>query len=187
VRGLAHEALILLLVALVACGDEPDKEKVAVPGRPGARKSSAVVRAARRAFDGAPPVIPHAPMGAQCVNCHTTEGLHLPGVGFAPPSPHGTTRGMEGTTYCTQCHVWRVSDGVFRESEFIGLKQDLRHGKAAMPGSPPVIPHSTQMRENCVACHTGPAAREEIRCDHPDRVRCNQCHVSKTSDTLFAR
>jgi cytochrome c-type protein NapB len=173
-------------MVLASCGEDR-KETVAVPGHPGAEKSSAGVRATRRAFDGAPPVIPHEPMGAQCVSCHTMEGLNLPGVGFAPPSPHARTRGMEGTTYCTQCHVWNVTDEVFRENTFVGLRQDLRQGKSAMPGSPPVIPHSIQMRENCMACHTGPAAREEIRCDHPERVQCRQCHVTKYVDTVFVR
>jgi len=183
VRGLAGTTLILLAVA---CGDD-EKTTVAVPGHPGAEKSAASVRAERRAFDGAPPVIPHAPFGAQCVNCHTPAGIEVPGVGFAPPSPHRETKGMEGTTYCTQCHVWKVTDGVFRENEFAGLRQDLREGKSAMPGSPPVIPHAVQMRENCMACHTGPAAREPIRCDHPERVACRQCHLERVVDTLFAR
>ncbi|MHC4450774.1 MAG: hypothetical protein ACYS0E_11670 [Planctomycetota bacterium] len=170
---------------LAACGEEP--KTVPVPGHPGAEKSAAPVRAQRRAYDGAPPVIPHQPFGAACVNCHTMEGLNVPNVGFAPPSPHKLTRGMAGTTYCTQCHVWKQSNDLFRENSFVGLAQDLRQGKAAMLGSPPVIPHAIQMRENCKACHTGPAAREEIRCDHPERVSCRQCHVSKYVTEIFTR
>jgi len=184
VRRLHPEGLILILL-LAACGGE--EKTVPVPGRPGAVKSAASVRAERRAFDGAPPVIPHGPFGAACVSCHTERGMDVTGVGFAPPLPHERTRGMEGTTYCTQCHVWKLTDDLFRENTFDGLKQDLRHGKPAMPGAPPVIPHSTQMRENCHACHSGPAAREEVRCDHPDRVQCRQCHLPRVVDTLFAR
>jgi hypothetical protein len=41
------------------------------------------------------------------------------------------------------------------------------------------------MRENCAACHTGPAAREEIRTTHPERIRCRQCHVPVGSRTEF--
>ena len=49
----------------------------------------------------------------------------------------------------------------------------------------PSIPHPLEGRENCLACHTGPAAREEIRTSHPERERCQQCHVpSTTSDTF---
>jgi cytochrome c-type protein NapB len=174
---------VLLLFA--ACGEEP--KTVPVPGHPGAEKSAAPVRAQRRAFDGAPPVIPHKPFGAACVNCHTMAGINVPGVGFAPPSPHKLTRGVAGTTYCTQCHVWKLSNDVWKENSFVGLAQDLRKGKSAMLGSPPVIPHAIQMRENCMACHTGAAAREEIRCDHPERVNCRQCHVSKYVTDLFSR
>ena len=41
------------------------------------------------------------------------------------------------------------------------------------------------VRANCVACHSGPAAREEIRTTHPERVRCNQCHVPVETVELF--
>ncbi|HEX7788274.1 MAG TPA: hypothetical protein VF653_18790 [Methylomirabilota bacterium] len=48
---------------------------------------------------------------------------------------------------------------------------------AAMPGSPPPIPHGLQMRENCRACHAGPGAVAELRTTHPQRVSCRQCHA----------
>src|SRR5262249_32598426 len=49
--------------------------------------------------------------------------------------------------------------------------------RAALPGSPPPIPHSLEMRENCRACHAGPGAVDELRTSHPERVSCRQCHV----------
>jgi len=67
--------------------------------------------------------------------------------------------------------------GVFVANEFVGLQQDMRTGGRLNPISPPTIPHRVLMRENCVACHSGPAAREEIRTTHPERTRCRQCHV----------
>jgi nitrate reductase cytochrome c-type subunit len=190
VRGPHRETLILpalgwLALLLAACGNEGPG--VAVPGHPGALKSAAAVRAERRAFDGAPPVIPHQPFGAACTNCHTPQGINLPGVGFAPPMPHAETKGMHGALRCTQCHVGRTTDDVWRASGFVGLRQDLRRGKQAFFTAPPVIPHALQMRENCQACHSGPAAREEIRCDHPERVRCTQCHLPRTTGEEFAR
>jgi hypothetical protein len=33
------------------------------------------------------------------------------------------------------------------------------------------------MRENCNSCHADPASRPEIRCSHPLRANCRQCHV----------
>ena len=46
-----------------------------MPDSDGAMKSSGAVRADRRLYDGAPPVIPHAVFGAACSSCHDTEGL----------------------------------------------------------------------------------------------------------------
>ncbi|KPJ88793.1 MAG: hypothetical protein AMS18_13120, partial [Gemmatimonas sp. SG8_17] len=74
-------------------------------------------------------------------------------------------------------HVFHTTDDVFVPSDFVGLEQDLRVGGRLNPISPPTIPHRLLMRENCIACHSGPAAREEIRTAHPERVRCTQCHV----------
>ena len=58
-------------------------------------------------------------------------------------------------------------------------------GDRATAGAPPRIPHRLLMRENCVACHDGPAAREEIRTDHPERDRCRQCHVPVETRSTF--
>ena len=184
-RGPHRKALIAFVVLLAACGEQD--AKIGVPGHPGMLKSVASVRAQRRAFDGAPPVIPHKRFGAACVNCHTMRGMNLPGVGFSPPMPHARTMGMYGALRCTQCHVRKTTDDIWRQNGFQGLRQDLRHGKQAFITAPPVMPHAVQMRENCLACHTGPAAREEIRCDHPDRVRCTQCHVPRVAADEFVR
>jgi cytochrome c-type protein NapB len=158
-----------------------------VPDRPGAAKTAALVRAERRAYDGAPPAIPHQDFRMTCTSCHKAEGLSLPEVGFAPPMPHELTKGLSAISNCKQCHVFRRDDGLFRESTFTGLRQDLRHGRRLHPFAPPVLPHPVFMRENCLACHSGPAAREEIRCSHPERPRCVQCHVPRVTTVEFAR
>ncbi len=148
-------------------------------------KTPAVERATRRAYDGAPPVIPHAVLGIACVECHSREGKPVEGLGFAPPSPHEETLGMGPDSRCTQCHVFSQSEAIFAVNRFEGLRQDLRKGTRLADGSPPTIPHKTLMRENCMACHSGPAAREEIRTTHPERTRCRQCHVPVTTRALF--
>lgn len=182
--------LALFLCLCGACGDGaggaggPD---VAVPGREGARKSAALVRAERRAYDGAPPVIPHQNFGMNCTNCHTDAGVDLPGVGFSPPMPHERTAGLSATSRCVQCHLFRATGDLFRGNAFAGLRQDLRAGGRQNPLAPPVMPHPVRMRENCLACHSGPAAREEIRTPHPERARCTQCHVERTTPLLFSR
>lgn len=143
------------------------------------------VRAERRAYDGAPPVIPHMRMGTGCTNCHSQTGIQFGEMGFAPPMPHSID--ADAFARCEQCHVYAEEQTVFAENDFIPLRQDLRKGRRATSTSPPVMPHPVFMRENCAACHTGPAAREEIRCTHPERVRCGQCHVPATDSGEFTR
>jgi cytochrome c-type protein NapB len=162
------------LLGLSACGQS---DWVEVPGFDGAVKSSGEVRAARRLYDGAPPIIPHDPFGASCSSCHDAYGAAVKGVGFAPASPHDDTDKADVTVRCRQCHVFATADGLFAQSEFVGLQQDLRLGGRLYDGAPPTIPHKILMRENCLACHAGPGARAEILTTHPERDRCRQCHV----------
>lgn len=164
----------LALSGLTGCAG-PDGDPV--PGHEGAVKSSAVVRADRRAYDGAPPTIPHTSFGADCANCHNARGRSVSGVGFAPASPHDDTRYAGATQRCRQCHVFRATGDLWVSNSFEGIAQDLAAGDRATAGAPPRIPHRILMRENCVACHDGPGAREAIRTSHPDRDRCRQCHV----------
>ncbi len=154
--------------------------------QPNVSKTDARTRAIRRAYDGAPPVIPHPPFGP-CTECHSEKGREISGVGFAPPNPHFITSGGGKWSRCRQCHVFSKDDSQFVDSTFVGLKQDLRRGAQQHPFSPPVIPHQVLLRENCLACHSGPSAREEIRCSHPERTHCTQCHVERQSKTVFAR
>jgi cytochrome c-type protein NapB len=139
------------------------------------------VRAARRAYDGAPPVIPHAPLGGACTDCHTATGRELPGLGIAPANPHLRTPGLSAASRCQQCHVFRTSDDLFTASAFEGLPQKPRHGPRLYADAPPVIPHHVFMREDCNACHSGQDARPQIRCSHPERARCLQCHARNSS------
>lgn len=178
--------MVLVLFTLACTG--PPADKVWVPGVDGAVKTAALQRAERRAYDGAPPVIPHENSGMTCTECHDPEGMNVEGVGFAPPSPHETTLGMSAFSRCRQCHVFAVTEGELRGNSFAGLRQDLRRGARLNPYAPPTLPHKVFMRENCTACHSGPAAREEIRTSHPERPRCRQCHVSvETRETFSTR
>jgi nitrate reductase cytochrome c-type subunit len=165
-------------LGLSACGDG---DWVPVPDSDGALKSSSAVRAARRLYDGAPPVIPHANFGAACGACHDTEGISVEGVGLAPASPHDGTAESTATTRCRQCHVFVLDQGLFVRNTFEGLPQDLRRGGRLYDGAPPTLPHKILMRENCAACHAGPGARAEIVTSHPERTRCRQCHVPVTT------
>ncbi|MCK6503551.1 nitrate reductase cytochrome c-type subunit [Myxococcota bacterium] len=136
-------------------------------------------RSARRAYDGAPPTIPHAvrqDSAAECLACHD-EGLRLRGR-IASPVSH------EAFTSCTQCHVVSQApmpgaplppDAAFGPNGFVGMASPAQ-GARAWSIAPPVIPHRTLMRERCMSCH-GPNGRDALRSSHPDRQSCEQCHA----------
>ncbi|MBX2947472.1 MAG: hypothetical protein KF725_16710 [Cyclobacteriaceae bacterium] len=132
----------------------------------------------RRAFSGAPPVIPHAILnesafgGKACLQCHQNGGYVEQFKAFAPVTPHPEL------INCKQCHVPVNTNALFKATAFEGLKAPAI-GNRAMEGSPPVIPHTLQLRENCLACHAGPAAPKAIRVTHPERVNCRSCHALK--------
>ena len=183
-RGVRPARLFSLILAVLAglgpgaCGQG---DWVPVTDHDGAMKSSGAVRAERRLYDGAPPVIPHDLFGAACSSCHDSQGIAVKGVGFAPASPHIDTDRENTTGRCRQCHVAVVTDRLFVANSFQGLRQDLRFGTRLYGGAPPTIPHKILMRENCAACHAGPGAREEVLTTHPERTRCLQCHVPVTT------
>ncbi len=138
-------------------------------------------RASRRAFDGAPPTIPHAideRSSASCLTCHR-RGARIGGR-TAPAISH------EPYANCTQCHVPSVGRPgrearSLSDNAFTGSTPTL-HGPRAWLGAPPVIPHSTWMRQECSSCH-GVSGRDGIRTTHPERKSCTQCHVPARAAT----
>lgn len=153
-----------------------------------------------RAYPGAPPRIPH-PLSAEefrsgtCRTCHERGGYSSRFAAYVPLTPHAE-RGR-----CLQCHV-----GVDSVLGFAvpGVDPSSRCGLChagggrprpeasttwpwavwralprTIPGQlPPPIPHDLQTRQNCLACHGGPAAVAEFRTSHPERTDCRQCHVT---------
>lgn len=164
---------ILILSAMAGCGKRQDAPSAATGPTP----SSYAARLERVAYSGSPPVIPHPPLSGKCGTCHTAAGTRLPGLGAAPANPHLMTAGMSTESRCRQCHVFQSTNELFVNADFEPFKRMKAAGERAQPNAPPTIPHALFMRESCSACHTGPAARPEIRCTHPDRTRCQQCHV----------
>lgn len=145
-----------------------------------ARLASLAERAALRAFDGAPPRIPHqiAQMEtSECVSCHG-DGVRIAAGLTAPAMSHALH------SSCTQCHVvddapmpgaeLALRSGPPIDTTFVGLAAPER-GPRAYDGAPPQIPHPTRMREACASCH-GPLA-EGLRTSHPWRQSCTQCHA----------
>ncbi|MGE3314386.1 MAG: hypothetical protein AB7O26_04660 [Planctomycetaceae bacterium] len=163
----------LLLILVAGCADRTSESD----DQGTMRTTSYVDRAKRAAYTGAPPVIPHPPLSGKCTTCHSRNGSTLPGFGFAPANPHTKTIGMGEGARCRQCHVFQQTEKLFAESTFEPHLRLAWTTSRAAAHAPPTIPHALFMREDCAACHTGPSARSEIRCSHPLRVRCQQCHV----------
>jgi cytochrome c-type protein NapB len=164
-----------------------------------------------RAFPGAPPRIPHALTPEEfrtdaCKTCHERGGFSQRFDAYVPVTPH-PERGI-----CLQCHAGEDSlMGVSIPIANPNARCPQCHGPSGGPPranatltwpttvwpklppttpdqSPPPIPHNLQFRENCLTCHSGPAAVAEIRTKHPERANCRQCHVALDPEAQpFAR
>ena len=151
----------------------------AMPDEANTRRTLAVYYA-RRAYPGAPPIIPHRVEeswagGKACLSCHADGGWTPRFGAFTPVVPHPEL------VSCRQCHLPEATKTVFRATEWSTTAPPPIH-RAALPGSPPPVPHALRMRENCLACHAGPGAVAEIRTSHPTRVNCRQCHALGAED-----
>lgn len=153
------------------------------PSKAPARSLEATLRARRghRAYDGAPPTIPHFVQQnstPECLACHG-EGLRL-GEKQANLVPHGQL------TQCNQCHVPELGPAPGQnsippdprkvENAFVG-EDAPRSGPRAWSIAPPQVPHSSFMRENCLSCH-GDTGESPMRSTHTERQNCTQCHAS---------
>ena len=130
-----------------------------------------------RQYPGSPPRIPHkvdltfSGNETDCLSCHA-KGGYSPEFGkFVPVTPHPEN------TLCYQCHGQVTTTAMFVETDWQSITPP-RLGLSFLSSSPPPIPHSLQMRENCIACHTGPAAVAEIQIEHAARGDCRQCHAT---------
>lgn len=141
-----------------------------------AKRRSLQVRSERRAFNGAPPIVPHPvekTNDAACYACHG-QGMHI-GHRIANRMSHGFLAN------CLQCHAPPAPDpfaGLDARvaNVFIGMPTPLA-GERAYPGAPPTIPHSTWMRSECLSCHGQTAGWAGLESTHPWRTNCVQCHA----------
>ncbi len=129
-----------------------------------------------RQYPGSPPRIPHevdlsfSGNETDCLSCHEKGGFSPEFSKFAPVTPHPEN------TLCYQCHAQVTTEELFVKTKWESI-QPPRLGQSFLSSSPPPVPHSLQLRENCIACHTGPAAVAEIRITHAARGDCRQCHA----------
>ncbi|WP_419188137.1 diheme cytochrome c precursor [Stieleria bergensis] len=162
--------------------------------------ASLKLRSSRRAYNGAPPIIPHAIAStndAACYACHR-QGMTLDGLLKDSMAAIGVKRPLRASVMshgflanCVQCHAapgplalppsdWHVAN------HFVGLAAP-QAGQRASPGAPPTIPHGQWMRQNCNACHGGPNGWLGLNSTHQWRTNCLQCHgVSAVQNQAIA-
>jgi nitrate reductase (cytochrome), electron transfer subunit len=138
-----------------------------------------------RQYPGSPPRIPHVSGQAfdsdesDCLACHAKGGYSAEFGKFTPVTPHPEK------SLCYQCHARQMTEEPFVASTWQSIAPP-RLGRSFLAGSPPPVPHSLQNRENCIACHTGPAAVAEIRVEHAARGDCRQCHVPALQNEVLS-
>jgi cytochrome c-type protein NapB len=142
---------------------------------------------ALRAYPGAPPAIPHdvdpSWLRTQaCNTCHARGGWAPAFGAYTPLTPHPQYAN------CMQCHVDGAEGSLFVDNDFVPAAWPELDQQALtwdptdaddLGSSPPPMPHALQLRGNCLACHSGPAAVAEIRTSHPERANCRQCHAAR--------
>ena len=177
-RALSPNGEIYLASRAALVGLLPSVTAEVAPRSPEARAAALARRARQRAYDGAPPTIPHPtdPRALpNCLVCHE-HGAKIAEL-TAPKMSHPPLAG------CPQCHVESISPEViaaglapallasgFEPTAFGGA------GARAWTGAPPVVPHQSFMRQRCDSCH-GVSGALGLRTPHADRQSCVQCHV----------
>jgi cytochrome c-type protein NapB len=169
--------------------------------RRGAHPRTLATYRSLRAYPGAPPRIPHGltPVEALrggCTTCHERGGYSHRFDAYVPLTPHpemgmclqchvGDARlmaiplpSLDPSARCRQCHSeggmrWRDSATTWRSIPWPEIARVSKN-------TPPPIPHTLEMRGNCLACHSAPAGVEELRTAHPERASCRQCHLEST-------
>jgi cytochrome c-type protein NapB len=140
------------------------------------RQAALADRAKNRAYDTAPPTVPHPTDGmtaASCLACHGSGMKVGDKVATRVSHPHYTN--------CVQCHAPAAPPELaalatpVADNGFAGAFRS-GPGSRAAPGAPPTVPHTTWMRQDCASCH-GLVTRPGIRTTHPWLTNCAQCHA----------
>lgn len=177
-KWLANRNWKFNLTDLPQAQTSPTNLPVATPAE---RAAAVEQRKSLRAYDGAPPVIPHAIDTLKATACATCHGQ---GTNLVIADKRPAEISHPWITNCTSCHV--PADGLRQltappETRLV-VANDFTGKPSAGPGprfystAPPTIPHPLWMRQNCAACH-GPGREHAVRTSHPQRKNCLQCHA----------
>ena len=164
----------LTSVAMLPASPETFDPESVITIAPGQKALALEARAKNRAFNGAPPTIPHPIEQLSTISCNA---CHINGA--MTESMRISKMSHSFLTNCTQCHVESSPQPlvpvVFRETAFVGLPAPTG-GPRAYLGAPPQMPHATWMREDCLSCH-GFTGHAGLQTTHPWRQNCQQCHT----------
>jgi len=168
---------------------------VLVAGTSCAKKNDRVAyvekRAKIRAYEGAPPVIPHTIVKGEtkyCLSCHEKgivfeKDAELMGVksAVAKITPHPTW------VNCFQCHVPQQDVKVFHKNTFktFRLAHVANPEKTGEEPAPPMMPHQMENRESCTVCHFSKTADPSITPKHGMREGCEFCHQPPESLNIY--
>ncbi len=173
--GVSTQPTWLLNNPAPAVIDEKRANPVAVADKFASRAKAVEQRAKLRAFDGAPPVIPHT---IADINVQTCRACHA--VGLKTGDKVARMASHPYLVNCTQCHVEaeaaHLDTAPVPANSFVGRQPGGYGGTRAWTGAPPVMPHAVFMRSNCIACH-GEYGYDGWRPDHLSRTNCVQCHA----------
>lgn len=165
-------ALILGLLT-AACGNSGSDVDLYNPDKWASRDELLAARRDTRAYDGAPPVIPHEVARRGRENCNS---CHTPGA-TTNPERVGPPRSHPAWGDCRQCHVEIQSTQTLVRSGLEPLWWPAV-GARMYASAPPTIPHALQNRQDCEVCHIGSQAPAALRAAHGMRENCRQCHAA---------
>jgi len=171
-------ALCLLAMLTMSCSAPADSLRYD-PAEQTSRTALLAKRQTTRAYDGAPPTIPHqtSVLGRKdCNSCHT-PGAATNGDRIGPPRSHPAWGD------CRQCHLQQHAGGRVPGNQFEPLWRPAR-GNRLYAAAPPTIPHQLQNRQDCAVCHIGEQAPAALRAAHGMRVNCVQCHAAGAVEPL---
>lgn len=166
-------ALFLGLLT-AACANNRSDLGLYDPDRLDSRADLLAARRQIRAYDGAPPVIPHEVAERGRENCNS---CHTPGA-TSNPDRVGPPRSHPAWGDCRQCHVETHATGAFVRSDLDPLWWPAA-GSRLYASAPPTIPHALQNRQICEVCHIGAQAPAALRAAHGMRENCRQCHAAR--------
>jgi len=139
-------------------------------------------RESLRAYEGAPPVIPHSinrTTSDYCLVCHE-KGVIFEAEAVVMNQKNAQAKITPHPQWvnCIQCHGLRIDDSKFRKNKFMPYRITSTPFTKTKDneGTPPAMPHMLQNHDNCIVCHLSKTAYATIIPEHGETEGCPLCH-----------